>query len=93
MRIIRIFFTAFLACTFCNVYAEESTNKVETISQQEVIETALMWAAAEGQTANVNLLIENKADASLQDIDGDTAESFAEKKTHRNCGNAKGICR
>ena len=44
--------------------------------------SALMWAAAEGQTENVKLLLTHKADTSLQDIDGDTAESFAAKAGH-----------
>ena len=44
--------------------------------------SALMWAAAEGQTENVKLLLKYKADATLQDVDGDTAESFAAKKGH-----------
>lgn len=42
--------------------------------------TALMWAAAEGQLENVRLLLKYKADTTLQDVDGDTAESFAAKK-------------
>ena len=42
--------------------------------------TALMWAAAEGQAENVNLLLKHQADTTLEDIDGDTAESFAAKK-------------
>lgn len=44
--------------------------------------TALMWAAAEGQAENVKLLLERGADATLQDIDGDTAESFAAQAGH-----------
>lgn len=44
--------------------------------------TPLMWAAAEGQAENVKLLLKNKADASLKDVDGDTAESFAAQKNH-----------
>ena len=55
--------------------------KIDMIDNNEHF-TALMWAAAEGQTENVKLLIENKADASLEDIDGDTAESFAAKAGH-----------
>jgi ankyrin repeat protein len=42
--------------------------------------TALMWAAAEGQAESVRLLLKYKADTTLEDIDGDTAESFAAKK-------------
>jgi ankyrin repeat protein len=42
--------------------------------------SALMWAAAEGKADNLKLLLKHGADASLQDIDGDTAESFAAKK-------------
>lgn len=44
--------------------------------------TALMWAAAEGQADNVKLLLKHKADTTLKDIDGDTAESFAAKAKH-----------
>jgi ankyrin repeat protein len=44
--------------------------------------SALMWAAAEGQAENVKLLLKHKADTSLKDIDGDTAESFAAKAGH-----------
>lgn len=44
--------------------------------------TALMWAAAEGQAENVRLLLARGADTRLQDIDGDTAESFAAKAGH-----------
>jgi len=44
--------------------------------------SALMWAAAEGQAAVVELLLENKADPTLKDVDGDTAESFAAKANH-----------
>jgi ankyrin repeat protein len=45
--------------------------------------SALMWAAAEGQDENVVLLLKNKADHTLQDVDGDTAESFASKAGHK----------
>lgn len=44
--------------------------------------SALMWAAAEGQLENVKLLLKHKADLTLTDIDGDTAESFAAKAGH-----------
>jgi ankyrin repeat protein len=44
--------------------------------------SALMWAAAEGQAENVTLLLKHKADITLQDVDGDTAESFAAKAGH-----------
>lgn len=44
--------------------------------------SALMWAAAEGQTENVKLLLAKGADPTLEDIDGDTAESFAAKAGH-----------
>lgn len=44
--------------------------------------TALMWAAAEGQADNVVLLLERGADSALQDVDGDTARSFALKAGH-----------
>lgn len=45
--------------------------------------TALMWAAAEGQTEVVKILVDNGADLTLTDIDGDTAESFAFKAGHQ----------
>jgi ankyrin repeat protein len=44
--------------------------------------SALMWAAAEGQAENVKLLLKHKADTTLQDVDNDTAESFAAKAGH-----------
>ena len=44
--------------------------------------SALMWAAAEGQPENVKLLLKNGADITFQDVDGDTAESFAAKAGH-----------
>jgi ankyrin repeat protein len=44
--------------------------------------TALMWAAAEGRLDNVRLLLKYKADTTLKDVDGDTAESFAAQKGH-----------
>ncbi|MDF7807440.1 ankyrin repeat domain-containing protein [Pontiellaceae bacterium B12219] len=44
--------------------------------------SALMWAAAEGQTENVKLLLAKGADLTLEDVDGDTAESFATKAGH-----------
>lgn len=44
--------------------------------------TPLMWAAAEGQAEVVALLLKRGADATLQDVDGDTAESFAAQKGH-----------
>ena len=44
--------------------------------------SALMWAAAEGQAENVEVLLANGADLTLKDVDGDTAESFAAKAGH-----------
>lgn len=44
--------------------------------------TALMTAAAEGQLEVVRLLLVHGANAKLKDVDGDTAESFAEQKGH-----------
>ena len=44
--------------------------------------TALMTAAAEGQLEVVRLLLAHGADPDLKDVDGDTAESFAEQKGH-----------
>ena len=55
--------------------------KINTIDNNEHF-TALMWAAAEGQLENVKLLLKHKADATLKDVDGDTAESFAAKAGH-----------
>ncbi len=44
--------------------------------------TALMWAAAEGNMEVVKVLLKHGADASLKDVDGDTAASFARKNGH-----------
>ena len=44
--------------------------------------TALMFAASEGQLEIVKILMLNGADASLKDIDGDTAETFALQNQH-----------
>ena len=44
--------------------------------------TALMTAAAEGQVEVVRLLLAHGADPSLEDKDGDTAESFARQNGH-----------
>jgi ankyrin repeat protein len=44
--------------------------------------TALMTAAAEGQTRIVGLLLSYGADPALRDKDNDTAESFARQKGH-----------
>ena len=59
----------------------DSGAKIDTIDGNEHF-TALMWAAAEGQAENVTLLLKHKADTTLKDVDGDTAESFAAKKGH-----------
>jgi ankyrin repeat protein len=56
--------------------------KVNVIDSGEHF-TALMWAAAEGQTEVVKILLDNGADLTLTDIDGDTAESFAFKAGHQ----------
>ena len=45
--------------------------------------TPLMHAAAEGHLEVVKVLLENGADASMKDIDGDTAESFAIQNGHK----------
>mgnify|MGYP006440673001 FL=1 len=42
----------------------------------------LMFAAAEGHTAVVTLLLENNADPTLKDIDGDSAAVFADQRNH-----------
>lgn len=54
---------------------------VNTVDSREHF-TALMWAASEGQLEVVELLLRNNADKTLQDVDGDTAESFARQKGH-----------
>ena len=43
----------------------------------------LMFAAAEGHTDVVRLLLEHKANPALKDTDGDTARSFAAQRGHR----------
>ena len=43
-----------------------------------------MWAAAEGEVKNVELLLKHGADQKIVDKDGDTAKSFATKRGHRN---------
>ena len=45
--------------------------------------TALMFAAAEGLAPNVKILLDNGADTTPKDIDGDTAASFAAKNGHQ----------
>lgn len=44
--------------------------------------SALMHAAAEGHIEVVKVLLAYEADATLKDIDGDTAESFARQNGH-----------
>jgi ankyrin repeat protein len=44
--------------------------------------TALMTAAAEGQLEVVRVLLAYGADPDIEDVDGDTAESFATQKGH-----------
>jgi len=44
--------------------------------------TALMYAAAEGNLEVVKILLEHGADKTMQDIDGDNAESFARQAGH-----------
>ena len=58
-------------------------NKAETNITDNVEHfTALMFAASEGQFEVVKLLIEYGADPTLKDIDGDTAEDFAQQNNH-----------
>ncbi|NOY38288.1 MAG: ankyrin repeat domain-containing protein [Chlorobi bacterium] len=52
-----------------------------TVDQDEKW-TALMYAAAEGHLDVVRLLLKRGAVASVTDVDGDTAESFARKNGH-----------
>ncbi len=59
----------------------EQGAKINMIDNNEHF-TALMWAAAEGQPKNVKLLLQRGADATLEDVDGDTAETFATKAGH-----------
>jgi ankyrin repeat protein len=59
----------------------EAKAKINMVDTNEHF-SALMWAAAEGQAENVKFLLSKGADLSLQDIDGDTAESFAAKAGH-----------
>jgi len=59
-------------------------NKAETNITDNVEHfTALMFAASEGQFELVKLLIEYGADPTLKDIDGDTAEDFAQQNNHK----------
>ena len=44
--------------------------------------TPLMIAAAEGQLANVNALLDAGSDPTLRDGDGDSAETFARSNGH-----------
>jgi ankyrin repeat protein len=44
--------------------------------------TPIMFAAAEGHIDVVRILLEYNADPSLEDIDGDTAETFARQNGH-----------
>ena len=45
--------------------------------------TALMYAAAEGQTEVAKILLTFKADPKLRDIDGDNALTFARNNGHK----------
>ena len=45
--------------------------------------TALIFAAEWGQLASVQFLLENQADATLKNANGDTALSLAMKNGHR----------
>ncbi len=44
--------------------------------------TALMHAAAEGQTKVVQVLLKHQADPDIRDVDGDTARDFATQNGH-----------
>ncbi len=44
--------------------------------------TALMFAAAEGQKENVQILLDNNANPKIEDCDGDNAATFAFQKGH-----------
>jgi ankyrin repeat protein len=59
-------------------------DKGAEVNAQDTLEgfTALMTAAAEGQLEVVTLLLARGADPVLEDVDGDTAASFAEQNGH-----------
>ena len=52
------------------------------ITDDEEHFTALMYAASEGQLEVVKLLLSNKANPSLKDVDGDDALTFAKNNGH-----------
>ena len=61
----------------------ESGADVNAVDTNEKF-TALMHAAAEGQTKVVEILLKHKADPELRDADGDTALVFAQNNGHAN---------
>lgn len=58
--------------------AGADVNAMDTVEQW----SALMFAAAEGQTEVVRILLTNRADPSLKDKDGETALDFAQNNNH-----------
>ena len=56
--------------------------KVNAIDNHEAW-TPLMFAAAEGLTDVVKILLDHKADVNMKDVDGDTAGNFAQSRGHK----------
>lgn len=57
-------------------------NANTNIADKEEHYTALMYAAAEGQTENVKILLAYRANPFLKDADGDSAITFARNNKH-----------
>jgi ankyrin repeat protein len=51
----------------------------------------LMFAAAEGQKEVVQALLQNNANTTVKDKDGETARDFAEKNGHREVATMLGL--
>lgn len=63
--------------------------EVDLVDKEEHF-SALMYAAAEGQAAVVDVLLEAGADPKLKDVDGDTASDFALRRGFFNLANRLG---